>query len=121
MGGGNLGNKTIEGVNTLRCMLVGVNEELAGVCAAALIPITMVRVARADEACQTMSTILPLMVVASRSVGEAAIAELRDLAQTCASELLVVDDPFPDDVVARLHDTLRKADRRRMRAGRRDD
>lgn len=111
--GGEL-SKTLEGSTKLRCMLVGLDERLAGICAAALMPIAMVRVAGAKEACARMSTVLPLMVVASRSLGDPLLAELRDQAQTCASELVVIEEPTPPDVVQRLHDTLRRADRRRM-------
>lgn len=109
---GELG-KTMEHM-TLRCMLVGVDEQQAGICAAALVPISMVRFAGAKEACARMSTVLPLMVVASRALGEAPLAELRDQAQACAAEMVVIDEPTPPDVVERLHDALRRADRRRM-------
>lgn len=105
--------KTLEHL-TLRCMLVGLDEQQAGICAAALVPMSMVRFTAADEACARMSTVLPLMVVASRALGDSPLAELRDVADTCAAEMLVIEEPTPADVVAKLHDTLRRADRRRI-------
>jgi hypothetical protein len=112
--------KTVQGLTSLRCMLVGVSEAQAAVCASALIPIEMVRAAGVKEACASMSTVLPVMVVAARSVGEAGVAEVSDLAETCAAEVYVIDDPAPPDVVKQLHETLRRADKRRLRADRRD-
>ena len=112
--------KTMQGVTSLRCMLVGVSEPHAAVCASALIPFEMIPAAGAKEACATMSTVLPVIVVVARSIGEGAVAEVCDLAETCAAEVYVLDEPPPQDVVKQLHETLRRADKRRLRADRRD-
>ena len=113
--------KTMERGMSLRCMLVGLGDAQAATCASALMPIMMVRFAGATEASASMSTVLPLMVVAARSLGDASLAELADIAETCAAELFVLEDPSPPDVVQRLHDTLRRADNRRSGASSRDD
>lgn len=119
---GDLTKKTMEGMTNLRCMLVGLGDEQADLCSTALVPISMVRVDGVKEACARMSTVLPLMVVASSGLGSALLAELGDVAQTCAAEILVVDGGTRGRaLIDRLHETLRRADLRRMRADRRDD
>jgi hypothetical protein len=117
---GRLGKKTIDGITTARCMLVGVNDKQAAACAAALVPFMTVKVADADEACARMSTELPLLVVAARTIGEAGLSEIGDLATTCASELVVIDDPVPSDMAQRLYEALRRSDRRRTSSSRDD-
>lgn len=112
--------KTVEGF-AIRCLLVGLNDRQAGQCAAALMPIQMVRVDGVKEACMRMSTVLPIMVVASKKLGDALLDELREYSETCAAEVYVMDDPPPGDTMARLHEVLRRADRRRASRDRRDD
>lgn len=112
--------KTIEGV-ALRCLLVGLDDSQATICAKCLMPIQMVRVEGVKEACARMSTVLPIMVVAARNLGESLLVELREFAETCASEVYVMEDPAPSDVTARLHEVLRRADKRRASRDRRDD
>jgi hypothetical protein len=112
--------KTVEGM-ALRCLLVGLDDAQASICAASLMPIQMVRVGEPKEACSRISTVLPIMVVATRKLGEASLAELREFAETCACEVYVMDDPPPSDVTERLHEVLRRADKRRASRDRRDD
>lgn len=112
--------KTVEGI-ALRCLLVGVDDAQAAICAASLMPIQMVRVQDVKEACARISTVLPIMVVASRDLGDAHLGELREFAETCAAEVYVMDDPAPSDAMARLHEVLRRADKRRASRDRRDD
>jgi hypothetical protein len=47
--------------------------------------------------------------------------ELREFAETCAAEVYVMDDPPPSDAMDRLHEVLRRADKRRASRDRRDD
>lgn len=112
--------KTVEGI-ALRCMLVGLDDTQAATCAAALMPIQMVRVDGAKEACARISTVLPIMVVCGRKMGDGPLAEICEFAETCAAEVYVMDDPPPSDAVDRLHDVLRRADKRRASRNRRDD
>ena len=84
-------------------------------------PIAMVRVEGVKEACARISTVLPIMVVAGRKLGENSLGELREFAETCAAEVYVMDDPPPSDAMERLHETLRRADKRRASRDRRDD
>jgi len=112
--------RTVEGI-ALRCLLVGLDDTQAAHCSAALMPIAMVRVADVKEACARMSTVLPIMVVAARKLGDPALAEIREFAETCAAEVYVMDDPPPSDAMERLHEVLRRADRRRASRDRRDD
>lgn len=112
--------KTVEGV-ALRCLLVGLNDGQAAKCTSALMPITMVRVEGVKEACARMSTVLPIMVVAASKLGDSLLAELREFAETCAAEVYVMEDPPRDDATARLHEVLRRADKRRASRDRRDD
>lgn len=112
--------KTVEGV-ALRCLLVGLDDAQAAICARSLMPIQMVQVEGTKEACARMSTVLPIMVVASEKLGDAMLAELREFAETCAAEVYVMDDPPPSDVTSQLHDVLRRADKRRASRDRRDD
>lgn len=112
--------KTVEGL-ALRCLLVGLDDAQASICAASLMPIQMVRVEGAKEACARISTVLPIMVVASRKLGDPLLAEIREFAETCASEVYVMDDPPPTDAMERLHEVLRRADKRRASRDRRDD
>ena len=113
-------SKTVEGF-ALRCLLVGLDEAQAAICAASLMPITMVRVAGVKEACARISTVLPIMVVASRKLGDPLLSELREFAETCAAEVVVMEEPPRSDAVARLHEALRRADKRRASRDRRDD
>ena len=112
---------TISSQTTLRCLLVGVTDAQAKVCERALLPIQMVRALETKEACAQMSTVLPLMVIAARAIGEDGLAEVRDLATTCAAEFVVIEDPIQQDIVARLHEALRRSDKRRMNTNRRTD
>jgi hypothetical protein len=112
--------KTVEGI-ALRCLLVGLDDGQAAICAASLIPIQMVRVEGVKEACARISTVLPIMVVAGRHLGDALLGELRQFAETCAAEDYVMDDPPPSDATDRLHEVLRRADKRRASRDRRDD
>jgi hypothetical protein len=113
-------NKTVEGF-ALRCLLVGLNDLQAATCAAALMPIAMVRVDGVKEACARISTVLPIMVVAGRHLGDSLLSELREFAETCAAEVYVMDDPPPADATERMHEYLRRADKRRASRDRRDD
>jgi hypothetical protein len=113
--------KTMEGMALPRCLLVGLRDEEVSICAAALTPIKLVKVDGVKEACARMSTVLPLMVVASAKFDGTLLDELRDVAETCAAEVFVLDDPAPDDAIERLFDTLRRADRRRSSPMRRED
>ena len=112
--------KTVEGL-ALRCLLVGLDDTQAAICATSLMPIAMVRVEGVKEACARISTVLPIMVVAGRKLGENSLGELREFAETCAAEVYVMDDPPPSDAMERLHETLRRADKRRASRDRRDD
>lgn len=112
--------KTVEGF-ALRCLLVGLNDEQAAVCASSLVPIQMVRVDGVKEACARISTVLPIMVVASRKLGDPPLDELREFAETCAAEVYVMEDPPRADATARMHEVLRRADKRRASGDRRDD
>ena len=113
-------SKTVEGM-ALRCLLVGLDDMQASVCAASLIPIQMVRVEGVKEACARISTVLPIMVVVARKLGDAHLGELREFAETCAAEVYIMDDPPPSDARERLHEVLRRADKRRASRDRRDD
>ena len=112
--------KTVEAV-ALRCLLVGLNDNQAAKCTSALVPIQMVRVEDVKEACARMSTVLPILVVADTKVSDSQLVELREFAETCAAEVYVMEDPPRDDATARLHEVLRRADKRRASRDRRDD
>jgi hypothetical protein len=112
--------KTMEGF-ALRCLLVGLSDAQATKATNALMPIQMVRVDGVKEACARISTILPIMVVASRNLGDSLLLELREFAETCAAEVYVMEDPPLPDATARLHEVLRRADKRRASRDRRED
>ena len=105
--------KTLDGLTTLQCLFVGLTDENASRCAAALRPIKAVRIEGIKEACARMSSVLPLVVVVAKRFGDPLLGELLDVANSCAAEVIEVEDEPPEDLEKQLTEALRRADRRR--------
>ena len=105
--------KTLDGFTALRCMFVGLTDGNASRCAAALTPIQTVRIDGVKEACARMSSVLPLIVVVAKRFGEPLLGELHDVANSCAAEVIEIDDEPPGDLDKQITAALRRADRRR--------
>jgi hypothetical protein len=94
---------TIAGFTRPRVMLVALSNEQTETLAVGLSPIQIVCARTLDEAVPMLSSVFPLAVAVSCSLGEAAIGALADLAQACASELVIIDgDVLEHSSLARI-------------------
>ena len=94
---------------------VGLDESEATVCARAIRPIPVFRVAGAAEACEEALRRRPLVIVMRSDIASDDEAALHDTALLCGAEAVAMErfDDAPA-VGTTLLDALRKADRRRI-------
>ena len=114
MGGGSI--KQTQDVRTrLRFMVVALPDERADGCAKDLHPIQMERFATAAEATDKMASVLPLAVAVSSDVDPDALRALEDVAQTCATEVVVVHATTSRRELSRaLLEAIRRSEARRV-------
>ncbi|MDF2695096.1 MAG: hypothetical protein K0S65_3479 [Labilithrix sp.] len=101
----------------LRCMVVGLTTDQEEACRRAIVPVEVVRRRDVSEACASMSTVLPLVVVVDENISDADRAALAEFTTACGAELVTLDQVPADRVhAARLLEALRVAERRRLGA-----
>jgi hypothetical protein len=108
-----MGSRTIDGAVVLRCMVVGLTAEQEQACRRAIVPVEVVRSPDVREACASMSTVLPLLVIVDEEISDADRSALSEFTTACGAEIVTVERT-PAGVAARLLDALRIAERRRM-------
>jgi hypothetical protein len=97
-------------------MGVALLEHRAKALTAGLAPIQIVRVATVDEAVEQLPSVLPLAVAVGSTVTSADIRLLVDLARTCASEVVSVEDEIGGkELVDMVLEAVRRSDARRAR------
>ncbi|HVH47853.1 MAG TPA: hypothetical protein VM925_36210 [Labilithrix sp.] len=96
-------------------MVVGLTAEQEAACRDAIAPVEIVRGGDVREACASMSTVLPLVVVVDDDISEADHADLAEFATACGAELVTVPRTVTGKGFgARLFEALRIAERRRL-------
>lgn len=113
-----LGVSTSVGLSMFRCLAVGLSAEQQAGCREAIAPIEVVLAADVEEACASMSSVLPLVVVFDERLSEDGRSELREFATACGAELVTIASTFGDALAVRLLDALRIAELRRLGARR---
>jgi hypothetical protein len=97
-------------------MVVALPVEQAEALTAGLHPIEVVRVPTAAEGTTLMPSILPLAVAVSSTLETETIGLLADLARTCASEVVVIDESRAGrELIDAVLDVVRRSDARRAR------
>jgi hypothetical protein len=110
-----IGSRTIDGASMLRCMVVGLTSEQEEACRRALVPVEVVHRRDVGEACASMSTVLPLLVVIDEGISDADRAALAEMTTACGAEIVAIEHaPAGKPFATRLLDALRIAERRRL-------
>ena len=110
-----VGSRTIDGAQSLRCMTVGLSPAQEAACRRAIVPVEVVKKPDVREACASMSTVLPLIVVVDEDISDTDRSTLADMAVACGAELVTAaHTPAMDQFGALLLDALRVAERRRL-------
>lgn len=110
-----VGSRTIDGAAMLRCMAVALTPEQQEACRRAIVPVEVVHCRDVREACATMSTILPLVVVVDEGISDGDRSTISDMAMACGAEIVTLGDAHSGKAfAARLLEALRVAERRRL-------
>ncbi len=108
---------TIDGVTNLRCMTVGLTPEQEAACRAAIMPVPVVRLQTVAEACSSMSTVLPLVVIVDEEISQKDRDALAEFTTACGAELVTLERNLSGNTHGkRLFDAIIVAERRRMGA-----
>jgi hypothetical protein len=96
-------------------MVVGLSPEQEAVCRGAITPVEVVRAAGVREACASMSTVLPLIVIVDERLPDADRTAIREMATACGAEIVwapqaVTAKSFGEKLLA----ALRVAELRRL-------
>jgi hypothetical protein len=115
MGRGAL-RKTVDGSVSYRCLCVSLDDALASACAAAIVPVEVVRASSVGDACARMSTVLPLIVVVEETMSADDRRTLAEYASACAAETVAIArDAKGAELTRLLLDALRTAELKRFR------
>jgi hypothetical protein len=107
--------RTIDGISTLRCMIVGLTPEQETACRRAIVPVEVVARKDVAEACASMSLLLPLVVIIDESLPDADRQTLSEMTTACGAEIVTIDrNPEGREFTSRLLDAFRVAERRRL-------
>ena len=99
----------------LRCMVVGLTAEQEEACRRALVPVEIVRSGDVRQACASMSTVLPLIVVVDEGLSDSDRSTLVEFTTACGAEIVTLDASAGGKAFAtRLLDALGVAERRRI-------
>jgi hypothetical protein len=97
-------------------MLVGLTPEQEAACKHAVVPVPVVRANDVSDACASMSTVLPLVVVVDEGISDADREALTEFTTACGAELVTLEQPPVGGYAKRLFDALVVAERRRVGA-----
>jgi hypothetical protein len=95
-------------------MFVGLTPEQEKICRHAIVPVEVVTRATVREACASMSTVLPLVVVVDEAMPEADRAQLGEMATACGAEIVTVESVPSGNLASRILEALSLAERRRL-------
>jgi hypothetical protein len=110
-----IGSRTIDGAAALRCMVVALPREQVEACRRAILPVEIVERDDVAEACASMSTVLPLVVVIDAATPDVERTMLGEMATACGAEIVWLDALLVGKAFAeRLLEALRIAERRRL-------
>lgn len=116
-----VGSRTIDGARALRALFVGLDAQQEDACRRAIVPVEIVKAETVLEACSSMSTVLPLVVVTDEGISETDRSTLSDMATACGAELVLTPRTVAvAPLNASLLDALRRAERRRLGIARTD-
>lgn len=108
-----IGTRTIDGASSLRCMVVGLTPAQEASCRTAILPVEVVSRPNVREACASMSTVLPLVVIVDEAMSEGDRTTLAEMTTACGAEIVVLESS-PVALSKRLLDALTLAERRRL-------
>ena len=109
-----IGSRTIDGASMLRCMVVGLTAEQQVMCRNAIVPVEVVTRPNVREACASMSTVLPLVVVVDESMSESDRTTLAEMTTATGAEIVVLGRVPSAKIASTLLDALVVAERRRL-------
>jgi hypothetical protein len=96
-------------------MVVGLTPEQEEACRIAILPVEVVRARDVREACSSMSTVLPLVVVVDEAISDTDRTSLIEMSTACGAEIVTAGHAVLDKSFAtKLLDALRVAERRRL-------
>lgn len=99
----------------LRCMTVALSPDQAEACRRAIVPVEVVQLQDAREACAAMSTVLPLVVVIHETISDSDRTTVFDMASACGAEVVTaIEGDLGKGFAAALLEALRVAERRRL-------
>lgn len=98
----------------LRCMTVALNAAQEATCRHAIAPVEVIPCATVSDACASMSTVLPLLVVIDEETSDADRHALSEFAIACSAEIVSIERvPSGKAFISRMLEALRVAERRR--------
>lgn len=116
-----VGTRTMDGGRVLRALFVGLDAQQEAECRRAIVPVEVVKADTFRDACSSMSTVLPLIVVTDEGISDADRSTLSDMTTACGAELVLASRPAAAGPLATLLlDALRRAERRRLGLARTD-
>jgi hypothetical protein len=96
-------------------MTVGLTSEQEEACRIAIMPIPLSRSRTAMEACASMSTVLPLVVIIDETMPRSEREAMSEFITACGAELVPLEHGLAGKALAkRLLDAIVVAERRRM-------
>jgi hypothetical protein len=95
-------------------MVVAMTPEQEEACRRAIVPVEIIRADDVRQACASMSTVLPLVVVVDQGMSDADRSSLAEMATACGAELVTAEQYSGNVLATRLLDALRTAERRRL-------
>src|SRR5688572_3650124 len=84
-------SRTIDGISTLRCMVIGLTSEQEAACRRAIVPVEVVARKDVTDACASMSLLLPLVVIVDESLSEGDRQTLSEMTTACGAEIVTMD------------------------------
>lgn len=104
----------MDGVANIRCMTVGLTSEQEEACRNAIVPIPLTRARDVKEACSSMSTVLPLIVIVDETLPRADREAMSEFITACGAELVTLERGAVTGLSRRLLDAIVVAERRRV-------
>jgi hypothetical protein len=96
-------------------MTVGLTPEQEDACRSAIMPIPLTRAQTVADACASMSTVLPLIVIVDEKMPRPDVDAMGEFITACGAELVPLDHALAGKALAkRLLDAIVVAERRRM-------
>jgi hypothetical protein len=100
-------------------MVVALTPDQEESCRGAIVPVEIVRASTVRDACVSMSSVLPLLVVVDAAISDADRSSLSEMTTACGAEIVTIEsgsDATGKAFATRLLDALRVAELRRLGA-----